>query len=769
MMRLQQSSDAARGTRAIVLAAGLACGSAGLVSTASGQTLNWAAAASGNWSDSTKWNPNGVPNGATFNAVVTATGPAYVITVDGNFNLNKITLNSANATINLGSNNITVNDYDAGVGMFRSAARATSGTLTVNGQLRFSNTVSSLSINKTKIKTFGTIVFDQSSDVDICDTDVDHGGNAVTWNGSGDILLRTGAVFKNGASSTFSISSNATFGYANVGSQGTVINDGIIDKSAGGGTTFFDKLTFNNTGTVKVSSGTFKTSGVVLAGGTTLNGGRWEANAGGNLSLVDTGGVNDLVIATNAADVVVNGAASTFNAIRGITSNAAAGKLTVTGGQQMTSIAASFTNSGTLTVGASSKYQLATGATLGNMSGTTLNGGTFNLSGLLQVDNLVVSTLAGNVTLDGAASKLQNQSGVDVLQANLGTIASGGKLAVLSGRNFTTNGNFNVAGTGVLRVDANTTFTVASGSTLTNLLVNDITDGNFEFVGTNAKVKVDNASIDTISSKLTYSGVGSGFFDQFGNDATTNVKTINTTGKFTIAAGRDVTTSNILTLAGELVVDGAGARSGGFGGRATTTFTVNNDVDQLGTLTLANGGVFKVTGNYFIGSGGSTSGSGIIDGNVNLSGGTLGNGITVTGTVNNGGTIGSGGTNPNPPMSLGGLTMANAGTCVFTLGAGGVSDVLNITGTLQFTGGNAGTLQLLLASGYDVSWNDSFTIVNAGLIVGQFGALNAANPGHGLSWQVDYSPNSITVTAVPAPGGVGLALAGLSMLGRRRR
>jgi uncharacterized protein (TIGR03382 family) len=120
-------------------------------------------------------------------------------------------------------------------------------------------------------------------------------------------------------------------------------------------------------------------------------------------------------------------------------------------------------------------------------------------------------------------------------------------------------------------------------------------------------------------------------------------------------------------------------------------------------------------------------------------------------------------------MSLGGLTMANAGTCVFTLGAGGVCDVLNITGTLQFTGGSAGTLQLVLAGGYDVSWNDSFTIVNAGLIVGQFGALNAANPGHGLSWQVDYSPTSITVTAVPAPGGVGLALAGLAVLGRRRR
>jgi hypothetical protein len=134
--------------------------------------------------------------------------------------------------------------------MFRSTSRAASGILTINGQLRFSNTVASLSINKTKLKTNGTIVFDQSDEVDICDTDVDHGGNAITWNGGGNILLRNGTVFKNGAASTFSISSNAEFGYANVGAQGTFNNLGVIDKSGGGGTTYFNELTFNNTGTV---------------------------------------------------------------------------------------------------------------------------------------------------------------------------------------------------------------------------------------------------------------------------------------------------------------------------------------------------------------------------------------------------------------------------------------------------------------------------------------------------------------------------------------
>lgn len=749
----------------IALAAGLACVVAG-TGTASGQTLNWGAATSGNWSDPLKWLPNGVPNGPTFNAAVTVTGPAYVITVDGNFSLNKITLNSANATINLGANNITVNDYDAGEGMFRSTSRAASGILTINGQLRFSNTVASLSINKTKLKTNGTIVFDQSDEVDICDTDVDHGGNAITWNGGGNILLRNGTVFKNGAASTFSISSNAEFGYANVGAQGTFNNLGVIDKSGGGGTTYFNELTFNNTGIVRVSNGMFKTSGVVLGGGGTLSTGRWEANAGGALSLVDTGGVNDLVINTNAADVVIDGAASSFSAIRGILSNASTGKLTVRGGQQMTSTAASFTNSGTLTVGSASKYQLATGATLGNVLAGTMTGGTFNIAGLLQVDNLVVSSLASSVTLEGAASKIQNQSGTDVLQAGLASIVSGGRLALTAGRNFTTNANFNVAGTGVLRVDANTMFTVASGSTLGNLLVNDISDGNFEFVGTNAKVKVDNASITSISSKLTYSGAGSGFVDQFGNDATTSLSVINTTGEFTIAAGRDVTTNNILNLSGKLTVDGAGARSG-FGGRATTTFTVQNDVDQTGLLTLASGGVFRVTGNYFIGAGGLTTGDGIVDGNVFLAGGSLGGNVNVTGTVANNGTIQHDGS--LGVTSFGGLTMSNLGTMVFRLGDFGMSDKLLVSGLLQFGGGNAGTLRLLLDGGYDVSYLDSFTIINAGAISGVFGALEGDGPGHGLSWQVDYTGTTVTVTAVPAPGVAGLAIAGLIAAARRRR
>jgi hypothetical protein len=95
---------------------------------------------------------------------------------------------------------------------------------------------------------------------------------------------------------------------------------------------------------------------------------------------VDTGGVNDLVINTNAADVVIDGAASSFSAIRGILSNASTGKLTVRGGQQLTSTAASFTNSGTLTVGSASKYQLATGRNLGQCAGRDADGAARSIS-----------------------------------------------------------------------------------------------------------------------------------------------------------------------------------------------------------------------------------------------------------------------------------------------------------------------------------------------------------------------------------------------------
>jgi MYXO-CTERM domain-containing protein len=92
-----------------------------------------------------------------------------------------------------------------------------------------------------------------------------------------------------------------------------------------------------------------------------------------------------------------------------------------------------------------------------------------------------------------------------------------------------------------------------------------------------------------------------------------------------------------------------------------------------------------------------------------------------------------------------------------------------VSGALQFGGGNAGTLKLLLEPGYDVSYLDSFTIINAGSISGVFGALAGDGPGHGLSWQVDYTGTTVTVTAVPAPGAAGLLIAGLIAAGRRRR
>src|SRR4051794_26497847 len=94
-----------RPSRALLVAAaaGLACS---LAAEAAGQTdANWLTAASGNWSDPSRWSTNPLyPNngaGNSYRAYIQATGSNYVVTSSGNVLLDYLRLNSANATLRI--------------------------------------------------------------------------------------------------------------------------------------------------------------------------------------------------------------------------------------------------------------------------------------------------------------------------------------------------------------------------------------------------------------------------------------------------------------------------------------------------------------------------------------------------------------------------------------------------------------------------------------------------------------------------------------------
>jgi hypothetical protein len=166
-----------------------------------------------------------------------------------------------------------------------------------------------------------------------------------TWTDAGNITGERYSLFHNEAGATFNAQNAAR--YTSLG--GTFTNEGTFLKSAGAGTTSIE-VGFNNTGgTINVRTATVSLSGgLTNFSGTTLTGGSYLV--AGTLQF------NGADIRTNAATIVLDGAASRIvdasnaDALANFASNAAAGSFTIQNGRSFTT-AGDFANNGTLTLG----------------------------------------------------------------------------------------------------------------------------------------------------------------------------------------------------------------------------------------------------------------------------------------------------------------------------------------------------------------------------------------------------------------------------------
>ena len=109
-----------------------------------------------------------------------------------------------------------------------------------------------------------------------------------------------------------------------------------------------------------------------------------------------------------------------------------------------------FTNNGTLQVNNGDIMQVKTGP-FSNFVGTTLTGGTYNVSGTLEIDQLgntggEIVTNAAHIIMNGPTSTFVDSASNDAL-SNLNTNAVGSGFTIMGGRNFTTAGNFTNNGT----------------------------------------------------------------------------------------------------------------------------------------------------------------------------------------------------------------------------------------------------------------------------------------------------------------------------------
>lgn len=568
----------------------LLAGAAG--SAAAQTTLTWNAASDGDWSNPLRWTPNGVPNNSgpnTFNAVIGLAG-LYTVTLDIDATIQNYTQTGAGSILNLGNTSDLLVNQNFTLGAEFNGRRDLGGlgTLRVLGNVTFNNGARLRHTVNARVD--GDFTFNNSTTDEICDTGVDHRGAQMLWNGSGDINLGRAASITLSSATTFQINSAATMGWNGLGATGTIFNQGLIQKNSAG-TTFFNRVTLNNSGggRVRVAAGILRVNQLANVTGSTLTGGRYRIEDGGEFQVVDLADVvQDLTV--NDAAIELIGAGSRFDSLNTLSSNTAAGTLTVGGGRDFTTGGA-FTNDGVLSVGeagdlAPSRFAVASGSSLGNYNAGThaLSGGTFNLlGGVLQFDGASVQRLDTRLTLDGAGAAILNGVGTTAFDGAL-TVGVAGDFAVKN-RTFTAAGD--LTNDGVLHVGSGATVDVQAGSTITNIAAGALTGGTYDLAGT---LKGGTGqTIDTIAADVTFDGAGARIQTEAGSDALANWNAIAASGAFTLKGGATYTTLSLadftVAATGRLAVETGSEFRVRLGSSLTNI--------SGGTLT---GGVFDIKG-----------------------------------------------------------------------------------------------------------------------------------------------------------------------------
>ena len=482
-------------------------------------------------------------------------------------------------------------------------------------------------------------------------------------------------------------------------------------------------------GTATVSGGTFAldgsmTVGVYGSGTLSISGGGLVSVAGvlqqGGLGTVNLnsggtlkiGGLDAAALANNGNLVFNNGTAGTSTAAISGT-----GTLTKQG-------------VGTLTLSASSSYTGDTTISGGLVALGNANG--FGNSSVRVTSGSISGNLINNKTVifqgSDASTYSASMSGTGTLaKAGAGTLTLNGTSSFSGDTSLNAGvlavGGTSALGSGPLALNGGTLKAAVGGGSLANA------------VSLNANTTIAGSDALTIGGAVTLNG--------FNTLAFTN------TARTTISGRIGESTPSILIKqgGGELELTGANTYTGG-------TFI------QSGTVRINNstGSAFGV-GAVTVASGATLTGAGSISGAVQMNGtwapGNSPGFVTVDSNVVLNGIL---------DMELGGLLRATSGT-----GGSGYYDAINVTNALTL----GGTLNVVLYDTFVPTYGDTFTLLQAGAISGDFGTVNYPALSGGLSWERTTSATAMTITVVPEPSTYAMAIAGLACGGwqmwRRRR
>ena len=522
----------------------------------------------------------------------------------------------------------------------------------------------------------------------------------VTLTGSGSLIL----------SSNGQLEQNLT----SVGIPGGSLTNQQLIHGAG---TFYD-LPLTNQSTIEADS----TAGPLYLDTATTNTGTLEASGGGSLVLY-TG-------------QTVNNAGGTIEALAGSTvlleGTVSGGTLTTSGSGVIQS--ENGTLDGTVNVPTNSGTITTSGGDGLTMQGTVNNTGTIAMTGNGCIYAAQPTTLTGTGKLTLGGSNCIYGSGIPF--TNQSTIEGGGSIGDSNPMPITNDGT-------ILANNKKAPLTISPNSVgFTN---------NGRLTANKSCTLIINSSVSNPFNNLSAGTLTSGIYNvtgrlELGGPITTNAATITLTG-----APAEI--YNISSGANALAGLTANATTGVLSLQSGQVLAATTNFSNAGTMTVALKSGFKVGGSYTQTAGMTTvdgtltAPSGLIaQGGTLLGKGTLAAAVTSSGTI----TVGDSTTKPGVLTVTGSYTQNTGGTLnipVIGTTVGSQYSQMAVANGVSL----GGTLTIQRKKSFTPAIGDTFTILTASALTGQFATVNGLTINGSEHFEITYTPTGVTLTV--ASGG----------------
>jgi len=434
-------------------------------------------------------NQTGISGGGTFVNQQLVQGSGYILNLTAVNNSGTI-----NANVPTGTNNLQLQLGRAGASTNTGTIEATNGGVLLIGSTAINNVGGTIAATGTgsNVSLVGSL---GTSGLTITGGTLDGSNGGVVYGQGGSLL--------DGTTSTVNNAGTMVINYQDLQAQGTLKNTGtmqILAPTNDNGQTFLqipngENLTLTGTGSIIMGDGTDNSYNNNAAIGNNLG---TNGTFDNKSTIEGTGGIVLTAGVTNDGTIIANVPTGTsglmllIDRVGNIQNNGTIratnkGIFYIGGGSCCGN---PFTNAGTMIADVNSTVDLQNANPFGNLANGTLTGGTYNVTGTLQIPGNITTNDA-KITLTGKTSQILNPS----TNALTGFVTNGakGSFDLKAGQTFTSVGTF--TNQGAITVGKGSTFTVGAGGSY--LQTNGRTTVNGKFTLSTAEGKPDEPASDS--------------------------------------------------------------------------------------------------------------------------------------------------------------------------------------------------------------------------------------------------------------------------------